>query len=206
MGENHFAYPWFEKCHLTHLRYVFINLHNPPRSLLFQKHILTPKQNIRWIKTPKTQKRFERETWGTICLFFVVWSVWRGRKHLFYIIEVRQGMCDCCSSRPTHIFVSVLDLGFQILFKCELTVWKSKFVLHKNRVLLICLYQVVISWVHMGICAMSRVVFWEQVWVCIILGGGSWVVAVIRLVLSVLFLIRLITQPILVGMKLHLWL
>ena len=185
---------------------MFPTLRNRLWSLLLQKHILTPKQNIRWIKTPKTQKRFERETWGTICLFFVVWSVWRGRKHLFYIIEVRQGMCDCCSSRPTHIFVSVLDLGFQILFKCELTVWKSKFVLRKNRVLLICLYQVVISWVHMGICAMSRVVFWEQVWVCIILGGGSWVVAVIRLVLSVLFLIRLITQPILVGMKLHLWL
>ena len=51
-------------------------------------------------------------------------------------------MCDCCSLRPTHVFVSVLDLGFQILFKCELTVWKSKFVLPKNCVLLICLHQV----------------------------------------------------------------
>ena len=98
MGENHFAYPCFEKCHLTHLRYVFVNLRNPPRSLPLQKHLLTPKQNITRIKTPKNQKLFERGT-----LFFVVWSIWRGRKHLFCIIEARQGMCDCCSSRPTHV-------------------------------------------------------------------------------------------------------
>ena len=103
MGENHFAYPWFEKCHLTYLRYVSVNLRNPPRSLPLQKHLLTPKQNIIRIKIPKNQKLFERGTWGEISLFFVVWSIWRRRKHLFCIIETRQGMCDCCSSRPTHV-------------------------------------------------------------------------------------------------------
>ena len=161
-------------------------------------------QNITQIKTPKTQKLFERKIWGVICLFFRVWSVRKGRKHLFCIIKARKGMCNCCSSWSTHIFVSVLDLGFQILFKCELTVWKSKFVLRRNRVLLICLHQVVISWVHVGICAMSRVVFWEQVWVCLIFEGGSWVVAIIRFVLSVLSLFGLITQLVLMGMKPHL--
>ena len=186
--------------------YVSVTLHNPPQSLPLQKRLLTPKQNITRIKIPKTQKLFERENWGEISLFFVVWSVWRGRKHLFCIIDVRQGMCDCCSSRPTHVFVSVLDLGFQILFKCEVIVWKSKFVLPRNHVMLICLHQAVISRVHVDISAMSRLVFWEQVCVCTILGGGSWLVAVIRLVLSVLSLFGLITQPILVGMKLHLWL
>ena len=30
LGENHFAYPWFEKCHLTHLRYVPFVFRNPP--------------------------------------------------------------------------------------------------------------------------------------------------------------------------------
>ena len=111
MSENHFVYPWFEKCHLTHLRYVFVTLRNPPRSLPLQKHIFTPKQNITRIKTPKTQTFFERETQGAIRLFVVVWSVWRERKHLFCIIEARQGMYDCyiCVldvnflSRPTHI-------------------------------------------------------------------------------------------------------
>ena len=191
MGENHFAYSWFEKYHLTHLRYVSVTLRNPPRSLPLTKHLLTQKQNIKRIKTLKTQKLFERETWGEISLFFVVWSIWRGRKHLFYIIEARQGMCDCCSSRPTHVFVFVLDLGFQILFKCELTVWKSKFVWPS--VMLICLHQVVISQVHVDIYAMSRLVFWEQVWVCTILGGGYWVVVVIRLVLNVLSLFGFIT-------------
>ena len=61
MSDNHFAYPWFEKCHLTHLRYVSVTLSNPPRSLPLQKHLLTPKQNITRIKTPKTQTLFERE-------------------------------------------------------------------------------------------------------------------------------------------------
>ena len=122
MSENHFAYPWFEKYHLTHLRHVSVTLFNPPRSLPLQKHILTPKQNITRIKTPKTQTLFERETRGAIRLFIVVWSVWRERKHLFCIIEARQGMCDCCIWVPTHVFVFVLDLGFQSLFKCELTV------------------------------------------------------------------------------------
>ena len=111
MSENHFAYPWFEKYHLTHLMYVFATLRNPPRSLSLQKHILTPKQNIMRIKTPKTQILFERETRGAIRLFVVVWSVWRERNHLFCIIEARQGMCDYCIwvldvnflSRPTHI-------------------------------------------------------------------------------------------------------
>ena len=116
MSENHFAYPWFEKCHLTHLRYVSITLRNPPRSLPLQKHLLTPKQNITRIKTPKTrtpktQTLLERETRGAIRLFVVVWSVWRERKHLFCIIKAKQGMCDCCIwvldvnflSRPTHI-------------------------------------------------------------------------------------------------------
>ena len=111
MSKNHFAYPWFEKCHLTHLRYVSVTLRNPPQSLPLQKHLLTPKQNITWIKTPKTQTLFERETRGAIRLFVVVWSIWRERKHLFCIIEVRQGMYDCCICvlnvnfllRPTHI-------------------------------------------------------------------------------------------------------
>ena len=110
MSENHFAYPWFEKYHLTHLRYVSVTLRNPPRSLPLQKHILTPKQNIMRIKTPKTQTLFEKETRGAIRLFVVVWSVWRERKHLFCIIEAK-GMCDCCIwvldvnflLRPTHI-------------------------------------------------------------------------------------------------------
>ena len=111
MSENHFAYPWFEKCHLTHLRYVSVTLRNPSRSLPLQKHLLTPKQNITRIKIPKTQTLFERETRDAIRLFVVVWSVWRERKHLFCIIEARQGMCDYCIcvldvnflSRPTHI-------------------------------------------------------------------------------------------------------
>ena len=111
MGQNHFAYLWFEKYHLTHLRYVFVTLRNPPRSLSLQKHLLTPKQNITQIKTPKTQTLFERETWGAIRLFVMVWSIWRERKHLFCIIEARQGMCHCyiwvldvnSLSRPTHI-------------------------------------------------------------------------------------------------------
>ena len=30
LGENHFAYPWFEKCHLTHLRYVPFVFRNSP--------------------------------------------------------------------------------------------------------------------------------------------------------------------------------
>ena len=147
MSENHFAYPWFKKCHLTHLRYVFVTLRNPPRSLPLQKHLLTPKQNITQIKTPKTQTLFERETWGAIKLFVVVWSVWRERKYFFCIIEARQGMCDCCICVPTHIFVFVLDLGFQSLFKCKLTVWKWIFVLPRNCVMLICLHQVVLSWI-----------------------------------------------------------
>ena len=104
MSENHFTYPWFEKCHLTHLRYVSVTLRNPPRSLPLQKHLLTPKQNITRIKTPKTQTLFERETRGAIRLFVVVWSVCRERKHLFCIIEARQGMCDCC--------ICVLDVNF----------------------------------------------------------------------------------------------
>ena len=70
-----FAYLWFEKYHLTHLRYVFVTLRNPPWSLSLQKHLLTPKQNITQIKTPKTQTLFERETRGAIRLFFVVWSI-----------------------------------------------------------------------------------------------------------------------------------
>ena len=164
------------------------------------------KQNITRIKTPKTQTLFERETRGAIKLFVVVWSIWKERKHIFCIIEARQGMCDCCIWVPTHVFVFVLDLGFQSLFKCKLTVWKSKFVLPRSCVMLICLHQVVISRVYVDTCAMSRIVFWEQVWVCTILGGGSWVVAVIRLVLSVLSLFGLITQPVLVGMKLPIWL
>ena len=66
----------------------------------------------------------------------------------------------------------VLDLGFQSLFKCELTVSKSKFVLPRNYVMLIRLHQVVISRVHVDICAMSNlcfenkfefVQFWEEV-------------------------------------------
>ena len=111
MSENHFTYPWFEKCHLIHLRYVSVTLCNPPRSLPLQKRLLTPKQNITQIKTTKTQTLFERETRVAIRFFVVVWSVWRERKHLFCIIEARQGMCDYCIyvldvnflSRPTHI-------------------------------------------------------------------------------------------------------
>ena len=30
LGENHFAYPWFEKYHLTHLRYDPFVFRNPP--------------------------------------------------------------------------------------------------------------------------------------------------------------------------------
>ena len=32
LGENHFAYLWFEKYHLTRLWYVFVNLRNPPQA------------------------------------------------------------------------------------------------------------------------------------------------------------------------------
>ena len=90
-GENHFAYPWFENNHLTHLWYVSINLRNPPQAQPLQKHLLTPKHNITRIKTPKTQKLFERETCGDVNVFFVIWSVWRGRKHKFHNIEAREG-------------------------------------------------------------------------------------------------------------------
>ena len=85
-----FVYPWFEKYHLIHLWYVSINIRNPPQAQPLQKHILTPKHNITWIKTSKTQKLFERETYGEINVFFVVWSVWRGRKHQFCNIETRE--------------------------------------------------------------------------------------------------------------------
>ena len=30
LGENHFAYPWFEKYHLIHLRYDPFVFHDPP--------------------------------------------------------------------------------------------------------------------------------------------------------------------------------
>ena len=30
LGKNHFAYPWFEKYHLTHLRYIMFIFRNPP--------------------------------------------------------------------------------------------------------------------------------------------------------------------------------
>ena len=43
------------------------------------------------IKTPKTHKLFERETCGEINVFFVVWSVWRPRKHNFRNIKARGG-------------------------------------------------------------------------------------------------------------------
>ena len=66
MGENHFAYPWFEKYHLTYLWYVSVNFRNPPQAQPLQKHLLTPKHNITRIKTPKTQKLFERETYGVL--------------------------------------------------------------------------------------------------------------------------------------------
>ena len=66
MGKNHFAYPWFKKYHLTHLWYVSVNLRNPPQVQPLQKHLLTPKYNITRIKTPKTQKLFERQTCGEI--------------------------------------------------------------------------------------------------------------------------------------------
>ena len=89
MGKNHFIYLWLEKYHLTHLRYVSANLRNLPRSQPLQKHLLTLKHNITRIKTPKTQKLFERETCGEINVFFVVWSVWRGREHNFRNIEAR---------------------------------------------------------------------------------------------------------------------
>ena len=75
LGENYFAYSWFEKYHLTHLRYVFVTLCNSPQSLRLQKHLLTSKQNITRIKIPKPQTLVERETRGAINLFFVVWSV-----------------------------------------------------------------------------------------------------------------------------------
>ena len=87
MGENHFAYLWFEKYHLTYLWYVSVNLCNPPQAQSLQKHFLTPKHNITRIKIPKTQKLFERETCGEINVFFMVWSVWRGRKHKFLAIN-----------------------------------------------------------------------------------------------------------------------
>ena len=93
MGENHFAYPWFKKYHLTHLWYVSVNLRNPPQVQPLQKHLLTPKYNITRIKTPKTQKLFERETCGEINVFFVVWSVWRGRKHKFRNTLISPQVC-----------------------------------------------------------------------------------------------------------------
>ena len=96
--------PMVWKVSLNPPRYVSVTLRNPPRSLPLQKHLLTPKQNIMRIKTPKTQTLFERETRGAVRLFVVVWSVWRERKHLFCIIKARQGMCDCC--------ICVLDVNF----------------------------------------------------------------------------------------------
>ena len=65
-------------------------------------------------QTPKTRKLFERETCGDINVFFVVWSVWRGRKHKFRNIEVRegsfgkenQGICVCSRFRVSD-FIQV---------------------------------------------------------------------------------------------------
>ena len=114
LGENHFAYLQFEKYHLTHLWYVSINLRNPPQAQPLQKHLLIPKHNITRIKTPNTQKLFERETCGEINMFFVVWSVQRGRKHKFHNIEAgegsfskeNQGICVCSRFRVSD-FVQV---------------------------------------------------------------------------------------------------
>ena len=66
LGGNYFAYPWFKKYHLIYLWYIFVNLRNPPQAQPLQKHLLTPKYNITRIKTPKTQKLFERQTCGEI--------------------------------------------------------------------------------------------------------------------------------------------
>ena len=57
----------------------------------YKKHLLTPKHNITRIKTPKTHKLFKKKTCGDINMFFVVWSVRRGRKHKFRNIEAREG-------------------------------------------------------------------------------------------------------------------
>ena len=130
---------------------------------------LNPKHNITWIKTPKTQN-FSRKRPVVRSTCSSWFGVSRGGENTSFATSK---LGKVVSVKKIKVFVSVLDLGFQILFKCELTVWKSKFVLRRNRVLLICLHQVVISRVHVGICAMSRLVFWEQVWVCTILGGGS---------------------------------
>ena len=54
LGENHFAYPWFEKYHLTHLRYDPFVFRNPPllksgvnRYFFLKFYIsLLPKQKI----------------------------------------------------------------------------------------------------------------------------------------------------------------
>ena len=61
MSENHFVYPWFEKCHLTHLRYVSVTLRNPPRSLPLQKHLLTPKLEKKRESKHSKLKHFSRE-------------------------------------------------------------------------------------------------------------------------------------------------
>ena len=70
------------------------------------------------IKTPKTQTLFERDTQGAIRLVLRGLERVEREKALVCIIEPGQGMCDVFSSA----FGSVPDLGFQILFKCELTV------------------------------------------------------------------------------------
>ena len=57
MGENHFAYPWFEKCHLTHLRYVLFVFCNPPllRSRI-NRYFCSKIMSLSSQKKKKTQK------------------------------------------------------------------------------------------------------------------------------------------------------
>ena len=121
-AKNHFVYPWFEKYHLTHLWYIFVNLRNPPQAQPLQKHLLTPKHNI------------TQPVARSLC-FSWFWVFGEGENTSFATSKLGK----IVSVKKIKVFVFVLDLGFQILFKCQLSVWNSKFVLFRNRVLLICL-------------------------------------------------------------------
>ena len=105
-GLKSITYPW----------YVFVNLCNPPQAQPLQKHLLTQKYNITRIKTPKTHKLFERERHvvrSTCSLWFGVFG--GGENTSFATSKLGKVV----SVKKIKVFVFVLDLGYQILFRCQ---------------------------------------------------------------------------------------
>ena len=125
------------------MQYVSVNLRNLSQAQLLQKHLLTPKHNIMRIKTLKTQKLFKKDTCGEINVLFVVWSVWRGRKHKFSQYQsqgekTRVFIMGCGSPFGGFVSPFVGFVGFCIwvyfIFFAEITVASS--------------YQWIWLWVH----------------------------------------------------------